>query len=54
MKKITKQNILITGASSGVGKMLVKELKSVFNIVTISRRVENIIKDNPEVMAYSC
>lgn len=54
MKNIDRKNMLITGASSGVGEMLVRELKKSYNITTISRRTEMLLKNNPEISAYSC
>lgn len=49
---MNKENIIITGASSGVGKMLVSKLKKEYNVITISRRIDKIISNNHEVFAY--
>lgn len=54
MKSNEKSNLLITGASSGVGAMLVRELKSEFNIVTISRRTTNLLNQYDGLKSYSC
>lgn len=51
--EIKKENLLLTGASSGVGRMLVRELNSTYNIITISRRVEEL-KGIKEINCYSC
>lgn len=47
-----KENLLITGASSGVGYMLASQLCDDYNVVTISRRVPDIKSDN--ITSYSC
>ncbi len=48
-----KPNLLITGASSGVGLMLVENLNQKYNIITISRRIKERFKVL-NLISYSC
>lgn len=51
------KNIIITGASSGVGKYLTEVLSNRFKVIAIARRVELMqedFKNNPNVSVYGC
>ncbi|HNQ68194.1 MAG TPA: SDR family NAD(P)-dependent oxidoreductase [Bacteroidales bacterium] len=47
------KNIIITGASSGIGAELVKILSSDNKIFAVSRNISNI-SETPNIKAYSC
>jgi len=49
------KNILITGGSSGVGCLLVKELSKNNNVITLARRIDKLNQlfgDNPNVKTF--
>lgn len=51
------KKIIITGASSGVGKYLTEVLSNRFKVIAIARRVELMqedFKNNPNVSVYGC